>query len=606
MFVKVAKDSVLAERHDRLPLHSRLSGGFFVKEEVYQKFLKEADTSCPHLSAEQKHAWAAYSAHQHPGIRLTKKVGSFIPRFETIAQIAKIVLLLLIFLLLLSFRVKAEPHRNIVISAASEYGRFIVIVPSDLFAQEITPLATQRVNIFQIAGTAPSMTGSSLNVNCTGGCAGGGGSSNITQFGGNNVVTGTGASGLGIPRVTVSNDSNILATQSGSWTVTTTPPANASTNVVQWANSNLGAMANYGTSPGAVLVPGVNAFVTNTVTVSGTITANAGTNLNTSALLLDATFTGRINTQGQKTSAASTPVVIASDQSAVPVSGTVTTTPPANASTNVTQVAGVSLGSTAVTNYGTAPAAAAVPGVNAFVTNTVGVSGTVTTTPPANASTNVAQFGGNNVVTGTGVGGNGIPRVTVSSDSFPATQAVSGTVSVTNFANPLPVSQSGTWADTVTQASGANLHANIDNFPATQPVSGTVAVSNFPATQPISGTVTTVPANPTQVQNVKVTNTPFNPLPVSVLTPMYVAVNVNGTITLVQVVEGQTTMSNSLPVVLASDQTPLTVKTHAVTGQGADGQAHVLATDGAGNMFFVPLGLPRQPCNAVRKTNCQP
>jgi hypothetical protein len=56
------------------------------------------------------------------------------------------------------------------------------------------------------------------------------------------------------------------------------------------------------------------------------------------------------------------------------------------------------------------------------------VSGTVTTTPPSNASTNVTQFGGSAVVTGTGVGGAGIPRVTVSSDSFPTTQAVSGTV----------------------------------------------------------------------------------------------------------------------------------------------------------------------------------
>lgn len=42
---------------------------------------------------------------------------------------------------------------------------------------------------------------------------------NITQFGSSNVVTGTGASGAGIPRVTVANDSNILATQSGTWTV---------------------------------------------------------------------------------------------------------------------------------------------------------------------------------------------------------------------------------------------------------------------------------------------------------------------------------------------------------------------------------------------------
>ncbi len=56
-------------------------------------------------------------------------------------------------------------------------------------------------------------------------------------------------------------------------------------NVTQWASGVLGAMAAYGTSPGAVLVPGMNAFVTNTVTV----TANAGTNLNTSALALDAT-----------------------------------------------------------------------------------------------------------------------------------------------------------------------------------------------------------------------------------------------------------------------------------------------------------------------------
>ena len=47
--------------------------------------------------------------------------------------------------------------------------------------------------------------------------------------------------------------------------------------VVKWAGGTLGAMANYGTSPGAVLVPGVNAFITNTAAVSGTVTANAGT-----------------------------------------------------------------------------------------------------------------------------------------------------------------------------------------------------------------------------------------------------------------------------------------------------------------------------------------
>jgi hypothetical protein len=57
--------------------------------------------------------------------------------------------------------------------------------------------------------------------------------------------------------------------------------------------------------------------------------------------------------------------------------------------------------------------------------STNGGGGTVT----ANQGTspwvdNVTQFGGANVVTGTGTGGAGIPRVTVSSDSFPTSQAV--------------------------------------------------------------------------------------------------------------------------------------------------------------------------------------
>lgn len=54
----------------------------------------------------------------------------------------------------------------------------------------------------------------------------------------------------------------------------------APTNITQWASVALGAPSAYGTSPGAVIVPGVNAFVTNfpaTQPVSGTVTANQGT-----------------------------------------------------------------------------------------------------------------------------------------------------------------------------------------------------------------------------------------------------------------------------------------------------------------------------------------
>lgn len=56
--------------------------------------------------------------------------------------------------------------------------------------------------------------------------------SNITQFGGSNVSTGTGAGGAGIPRVTVSNDSNVLATQSGTWNIGTVTAVTSITNTV--------------------------------------------------------------------------------------------------------------------------------------------------------------------------------------------------------------------------------------------------------------------------------------------------------------------------------------------------------------------------------------
>jgi len=52
--------------------------------------------------------------------------------------------------------------------------------------------------------------------------------------------------------------------------------------------------------------------------------AGAATEATLATRLAEATFTARVNTLGQKTAATSTPVVLASDQTAVPVSGTVT------------------------------------------------------------------------------------------------------------------------------------------------------------------------------------------------------------------------------------------------------------------------------------------
>ena len=67
------------------------------------------------------------------------------------------------------------------------------------------------------------------------------------------------------------------ATQPVSGTVTTTPPANASTNITQWNSVALGSPSAYGTSPGAVNVNGVNAFITNTPAVTVASTTITGT-----------------------------------------------------------------------------------------------------------------------------------------------------------------------------------------------------------------------------------------------------------------------------------------------------------------------------------------
>lgn len=185
----------------------------------------------------------------------------------------------------------------------------------------------------------------------------------------------------------------------------------------------------------------------------GSVTANAGTNLNTSTLALEtggnlatiATNTGKIPSQGQALAAASVPVVltalqitaltppttVAVTQSTSPwiVAGGGTAGTPgtavltvqgvsggtavpvslaANQSVNLTQLNSVALGSPS--NYGTSPGAVAVQGVNAFVTNTVPVTLTSTT--------------------------------------------ITGTVAAT---------QSGTWTNTVTQATGTNLHMVCDS-----------------------------------------------------------------------------------------------------------------------------------------------
>lgn len=67
----------------------------------------------------------------------------------------------------------------------------------------------------------------------------------------------------------------------------------------------------------------------NSITIDATtlpLPTGAATEATLATRLADATFTARVNTLGQKTMANSTPIVIASDQSAIPVTFSTTTT----------------------------------------------------------------------------------------------------------------------------------------------------------------------------------------------------------------------------------------------------------------------------------------
>lgn len=219
-----------------------------------------------------------------------------------------------------------------------------------------------------------------------------------------------------------SGTDSVAAVQSGTWTV---QPGNTA-NTTPWLSTiNQGGNSATVTASNALKVDGSAVIqpVSGTVTVtqgtspwviSGTVTANIGT---TNGLALDTTLSAlsaKFNSLGQKTMANSAPVVLASDQSAIPVTQSGSWT----------------------------------------VTSTQGTSPWVT---------NVSQFGGNAVVTGTGAAGVGIPRVTVSNDSnILATQ--SGTWNITNVSGTvsLPTGASTAALQTTGNASLASIDTDFD------------------------------------------------------------------------------------------------------------------------------------------------
>lgn len=173
----------------------------------------------------------------------------------------------------------------------------------------------------------------------------------------------------------------------------------------------------------ASAVPVSGTFFQATQPVSGTVTANAGTNLNTSALALDATVTGRLPTGASPATGESNTNTNLSriggynfifngttwDRWTGAISGTVTTTPPANASTNVAQVAGTATSvNSGVKDAGTLRVVLA--------TDQPALTNKLLVTPdsvalPANQSVNVAQVNGVTTTTGAGATGTGVQRV---------------------------------------------------------------------------------------------------------------------------------------------------------------------------------------------------
>ena len=117
---------------------------------------------------------------------------------------------------------------------------------------------------------------------------------------------------------------------------------------------------------------------------------------------------------------------------------------------------------------------------------------------PVIVSENIAQFGGNNVVTGTGASGLGIPRVTVSNDSsvlvsslpsIPAGTNAIGSVSVSNFPATQPVSAVS--LPLPTGASTAALQSNVQSAVGTSATTAITIQGSASGTPiPVSGSVT--------------------------------------------------------------------------------------------------------------------
>lgn len=141
-----------------------------------------------------------------------------------------------------------------------------------------------------------------------------------SSIAGTTTSTGNGVSGAGVQRVVIASDQtafSVNSIQSGAWTITTTPPTNASTNVAQFGGTNV----NTGTGASGVGIPRV------TISNDSSLAANQSVNISQIAAAATLTGNGVTGTGSQR-------VTIASDNTSFSV-GTKTNNAAAPGATNV-------------------------------------------------------------------------------------------------------------------------------------------------------------------------------------------------------------------------------------------------------------------------------
>src|SRR5215831_2590913 len=282
-------------------------------------------------------------------------------------------------------------------------------------------------------------------------------SQNVTQFGGSAVVTGVGIGGVGIPRVTVSSDSSLAATQSGNWDIRNITgsvplPTGASTSAKQPSLGTAGVP-----SADVITVQGISGGVALKVDGTGGSFPVSGT--------VAATQSGTWNITN--------------------ISGTVSL--PTGAATSANQPTAATLGSTTSGQTGNLSLGAVTSAAPTYTTATTNALSLTTagalrvdasaTTQPVSGTINAAQSGAWNITNITG---------TVSLPTGAATAANQCTAAASASTTS---GQTGHLAMGAT-TTGAPSYSTGQTNPLSLTLAGALRVDATATTQPISGTIT--------------------------------------------------------------------------------------------------------------------